>query len=167
PFDHYPVWREGLPQAAELLSGPGAFGENLSSTGLTEQEVCVGDVFALGTARLQVSQARQPCWKLGCRFGDPAMPRLVQDSGRTGWYYRVLDPGVAAAGDRLILRDRPNPDWTLARVLHVLYHDCLNRPALAAIAGLEDLAVGWRRLAQRRLDSMTVEDWGARLLGSG
>src|SRR3546814_3138455 len=72
--------------------------------------------FELGTALLEVSQGRQPCWKLNDRFGVPDMVRRVQSSGRTGWYYRVLRPGTARAGDPLRLDSRPHPDWPLRRL---------------------------------------------------
>ncbi len=160
--EHYPLWRAWLPARAGRFV-PGAFGENLVTIGMTEDTVCVGDVYRLGGATLQVSQGRQPCWKLNRRFGVPDMARRVQDSGLTGWYYRVLEPGAIAAGDRFALRERPHPDWTLARLHRVLYQDCLNREALTAIAALAQLSVGWRALVERRLDGGVVEDWSRRL----
>ncbi|MBP2297421.1 MOSC domain-containing protein [Azospirillum picis] len=163
PFDHYAAWRHDLPEAAARLSEPGGFGENLSTVGLTEETVCVGDLYRVGTALLQVSQARQPCWKLNHRFGVKDMARRVQTTGRTGWYCRVVEPGVIAAGDRVVLADRPLPDWPLARILHALYVDTQDARTLEGIAGLEPLARGWRDLARRRLDSGRVEDWTARL----
>ncbi|UXU76239.1 MULTISPECIES: MOSC domain-containing protein [unclassified Paracoccus (in: a-proteobacteria)] len=148
-----------------LLARPGAFGENISATGLTETDVAVGDIFRLGRALVQVSQGRQPCWKLSRRFGVPDMARRVQDSGRTGWYYRVLEPGPVAPCDRLILVDRIAPDWTLHRLWHALYVERLNRDELSAIAALDILSEGWRRYAVRRLESGRVEDWAPRLEG--
>src|SRR3546814_11953765 len=66
--DHYPFWRE-ITGGHELLDGPGAFGENIAASGLSEAELCLGDRFRLGTALVEVSQGRQPCWKLDHRFG--------------------------------------------------------------------------------------------------
>ncbi|GJD57878.1 MOSC domain-containing protein [Methylobacterium dankookense] len=164
--DHYPAWRAELGGAAAApLERPGAFGENLSTLGLTEAEICVGDLWRAGTALLQVSQARQPCWKLDHRFGTPGMARRVQASGRTGWYYRVLEPGTVAAGDSLQLTARPHPDWPLARLLDVFYRNRLNRDALAGITGLAALSPSWRALAARRLERGAVEDWAPRLDG--
>ncbi len=163
PFDHYAAWRADLPAPAPLLDGVGAFGENISTLGLTEETVCVGDVFRIGTAVLQVSQGRQPCWKLNHRFGVKDMARRVQFTGRTGWYYRVLEPGIAAAGDEISLIDRPLPDWPLARILRAFYHDTGDLPTLAGIAALEPLAPGWRTLARKRVESGRVEDWASRL----
>lgn len=165
PRDHYPTWRAELG-ALPPLTAPGGFGENLSTTGLTETEVAVGDVFRLGGALLQVSQGRQPCWKLNLRFGVPDMARRVQETGRSGWYYRVLQPGMVAPGDRLELIDRLAPDWTLHRLWRALYVDRMNLAELQGIAALDVLAEGWRKYAIRRLESRRVEDWSARLDGT-
>lgn len=163
PFDHYAAWHGDLPFPTPLLETAGAFGENLSTLGLTEETVCIGDVFRVGTVILQVSQGRQPCWKLNHRFGVKDMARRVQSTGRTGWYYRVLEPGVAAAGDDIALVERPLPGWPLSRILRALYHDTGNLPTLEGIAALEPLADGWRILARRRVESGRVEDWSERL----
>jgi MOSC domain-containing protein YiiM len=164
PFDHYAAWRADLGQLP-LLAAPGAFGENVSTSSLTENSVAVGDIFRLGGALVQVSQGRQPCWKLNHRFGLSDMARRVQETGRTGWYYRVLQPGPVSPGDDLQLIDRLAPDWTLRRLWRAMYVDRLNRAELGAIAALDVLAEGWRRYAQRRLDSGRVEDWRPRLEG--
>ena len=163
--DHYAAWRHELPGLPTVLDAPGAFGENLSAAGLTEAAVCVGDLWRVGTALLQVSQARQPCWKLNHRFGVADMARRVQASGRTGWYYRVIEPGAVRAGDVLRLADRPHPDWPLARLLHAFYVDRMDRAALEGIAGLDALAERWRSLAAQRLQRGKVDSWTARLEG--
>lgn len=162
-FDHYRAWREALG-ALPLLQAPGAFGENISTRGLTEAEVCLGDRFTLGSALLEVSQGRQPCWKLNDRFGVPDMARRVQDSGRTGWYYRVLQPGVAAAGDLLRLDARPYPHWPLQRLGALLFGRVLAPAALEPALQLP-LVPSWRRLLERRLQHGAAEDWGKRLDG--
>lgn len=164
PFDHYPRWQADLGPHP-LLRAAGAFGENLSTLGLDETTVAVGDVFRLGAALVQVSQGRQPCFRLNLRFGRADMARRVQGSGRTGWYYRVLEPGTVSPGDTLALVDRIAPAWPLSRLWRTLYADPLNRGELQRIAALTPLAENWRALAARRLDSGGVEDWGRRLDG--
>lgn len=165
PNEHYAAWAAELGDLP-VLAAPGGVGENISTSGLTEEQVAVGDIFRLGTALVQVSQGRQPCWKLSRRFGVSDMARRVQDSGRTGWYYRVLQPGRVVPDDRIELIDRPAPNWTLRRVWHALYVDRLNQSELQGIADLDLLADGWRRYAVRRLESGRVEDWSSRLDGT-
>lgn len=165
PLDHYWIWTSEIGDI-ELLSQPGAFGENLSTVGLLETDVAVGDVFRLGSAVLQISQGRQPCWKLNERFLNKAMAREVQNSGRTGWYYRVLQKGIVGPSDTLSLEDRLSPEWSIHRIWRSFYVDTMNRAELEAIAVLPTLAQGWRDHAVRRLASGRVEDWSARLDGS-
>jgi MOSC domain-containing protein YiiM len=165
PFDHYDSWAAEIGPN-RLFVGPGAFGENLSTTGLLESDVAIGDVFKLGSAVIEVSQGRQPCWKLNERFSHKTMVCEVQRSGRTGWYYRVLQTGVVAPGDALVLDDRRNPEWSVQRIWKTFYIDTLNRSELEAIAALSALAQGWRDHASSRLSSGKVEDWSSRLDGS-
>lgn len=163
-FDHYAAWIAEIGDHP-LLASPGAFGENLSTVGWTEDDICVGDVIRFGAARLQVSQGRQPCLTLNLRFGLKDMALRVQQNGRSGWYYRVLEPGVAKEGDGLQLIHRAQPDWTLARLNKVLYHDVRNHAELSEMAGLVELSSNWRELARRRLNSGKTEDWTRRLYG--
>lgn len=165
PAEHYLAWCELLPELAAEWQ-PGAFGENISAYGLTEVDVCIGDIFTLGESQVQVSQARQPCWRLNQRFGHPGVSLAVQQQMRTGWYYRVLQPGRVWAGCELQLLERPHPGWSLQRILELFYRDCLNRPALVELAALPELADSWRTVLQRRLDSGAVEDWQHRLYGA-
>lgn len=165
PLDHYSVWTAEIGHR-DVLAKPGAFGENLSTLGLVEDDVAIGDVFTLGSAIIEVSQGRQPCWKLNERFAQPDMAKRVQASGRTGWYYRVLQPGEVAPDSRLERIDRPAPAWTISRVWRVFYIDVLNRAELEVLAELPRLAEGWKRYARRRLETGSVEDWTSRLAGS-
>jgi MOSC domain-containing protein YiiM len=163
-FEHYARWREAIGEH-DLLTRPGAFGENLSTIGLTEAQIAIGDTFRAGGAVIQVSQGRQPCWRLNLRFGLPDMALRVQTSGRTGWYYRVIQEGFVAAGDDLVLVDRLSPERTIERLWRALYVDTLNVDEFAAMAELAHLPESWRRYASRRLDSGLVEDWSHRLTG--
>lgn len=163
PAEHYAAWRRAWPGPPCATLRPGGFGENLSTLGLCEADVCIGDRWQLGGALIEVAQARQPCWKLNLRFGLPDMARRVQHSGRTGWYYRVLQAGEVTPQSVLQLLDRPQPAWPLSRILHCLYQDPLDRDTLAAMAALESLAESWRVLARQRLATGRVEDWSRRL----
>ncbi|MGO1072346.1 MOSC domain-containing protein [Lysobacter sp. CA199] len=163
PRDHYALWREEIGEHP-LLEAPGAFGENFSSHGLTEAQVCLGDRYRIGDAWLEVSQGRQPCWKLNDRFGVADMARRVQASGRTGWYYRVIQAGEIAAGDTLTLIERPWPQWTLQRIATMLYTRTLDMDELRAALALP-LVPSWRKLVETRLARGAVEDWRSRIEG--
>lgn len=165
-FDHYATWaNEQSGLAAQLASGLGQFGENISTQGATEADICIGDIFRLGSAIVQVSQGRQPCWKLNTRFSWKGMAAAVQSTGRTGWYYRVLEPGTVAAGDSWSLVERPHSEFSLPRLQNALYVKMLDYNELKAIADLPALAEGWRNLARKRLATKQVESWNARLNG--
>lgn len=163
-LEHYTWWIKRIGMRASLARA-GAFGENLSTIGCTEADLCIGDVLALGDAMVQVSQSRQPCWKLNLRFAEPAMAALVQRSGRTGWYYRVLAPGWVAPGDALVLLERAHPAWPLSRIIAALYDRDTPPQVLVELSGLAALPSGWRDLFARRLARGQTEDWTERLSG--
>jgi len=163
PFDHYAAWCADLGEHP-LLVQPGAFGENLSTTGVTEADICVGDRLRVGNVVLEVSQLRQPCWKLNDRFNTRDMARRVQHTGRTGWYYRAPEGGTLRAGDTLEWLERPCPQWPLVRVLDVLYRNMLNGDALAEMLALP-LTPSWRKLVEGRLARGEVESWDKRIEG--
>ena len=162
-LEHYAAWRADLG-ALPVLDAPGAFGENLASTGVTEATLCWGDRVRIGSVLLEVAQSRQPCWKLNLRFGHKDMARRLQDTGRTGWYWRVLQAGTLQAGDTITLVHRPHPEWPLTRVIALLYERELRPAVLHSFAAL-NLPPSWQRLVQRRLQSAQVEDWSARVQG--
>jgi MOSC domain-containing protein YiiM len=115
---HYDDWQRELAMP-ELAAG--GFGENLTIAGLTENDVAIGDQWRAGDVLLEVSQPRQPCWKLGRRWRCSELPKLVVKTGRTGWYLRVLDEGLLTPGDAIELVERPHPEWTIARANEVFY----------------------------------------------
>jgi MOSC domain-containing protein YiiM len=130
--DHYAHWQAELARP-DLIDG--AFGENLALTGLDEEEAAIGDRFACGKALIEISQPRQPCWKLARRCRLPTMPAKAIASGRLGWYFRVITPGLIQAGDTLIRASRSHPDWTIARINRLFFG-----PAAAAQTLLDEAA---------------------------
>ena len=164
PFDHYEKWRAQFGYCPSILSRPGAFGENISTLGITEENCCIGDIYEAGTVIMQVSQARQPCWKLNTRFGRADMAYQVQKTARTGWYYRIIRHGFLGKDDRLKLVDRPCPDWPLNRLLSVFFDkDVLNYELLELVSELQPLSSSWRKVALSRIGNRAVEDWNPRL----
>ena len=97
PREHYQYWITEFPEQADLFVAP-AFGENLSTEGLTEKNVFIGDIFRWGDALIQVTQPRSPCFKLNFHFGINDMSARLQSAGKTGWLYRVVLAGQGFAG---------------------------------------------------------------------
>lgn len=138
---HYPVWQREL----NLPVLPyGSFGENFTLFTLTEATVCLGDVYAVGEVRLQVSQPRAPCWKLARRVGIKDLAARVESKGWGGWYHRVLQMGHVQAGDTYQLLERPHPQFSIARLNDLVSGREENPAACTELAGLEALSPGWR-----------------------
>ncbi len=145
--DHYTAWRAelGVPELPF-----GGFGENLTVAGQAEADVCIGDRWRIGTVLLEVTQPRQPCWKLSRRWRVKELSARVVETGWSGWYLRVVEPGEVAAGQGLELVARPNPDWTVRRanrVMHFLKYDPEASAELAAVPGL---SASWRESLLKR-----------------
>ncbi|GLV27686.1 molybdenum cofactor sulfurase [Sphingobium sp. TomTYG75] len=153
PQDHYDWWRERKPDHP-LLQAPGAFGENIASLGMTEEEICLGDRFSLGSALVEVSHGRQPCWKLDHRFGSRDILATIVKTGRAGLYFRVLREGEAEAKGRMELLDRPLPEWPIARVFRLLIggRHKVEPDAVRALAGMPVLAEVWRDRARKLVE---------------
>lgn len=162
--DHMAYWREAFPDKADMFV-PGCFGENISTVGLTEQNLCVGDILTLGSATVQISQGRQPCWKLGAHTAIARMPAAFQNAGFTGWYYRVLEGGKVQKGDTVRLIERPCPEWVLHRVIKARFDRALSKETASALANLTALSPGWRKAFRKMTDDGYTEDTTARLIG--
>jgi MOSC domain-containing protein YiiM len=139
--EHYPAWHAEL-EIAELTFG--AFGENLTIGGLTERDLCIGDLWEAGDVQLQVSQPRQPCWKLARRWRRKDLPKRVIRTGRSGWYFRVLQAGFLEAGMPMRCVQRLHPEWSVARASQVLYAKGTAPSDVAALRCLAELADGWK-----------------------
>ncbi len=150
PAEHYPHWRE-LPEMA--AAGPGGFGENLTTEGLLEEEACIGDVFSIGEALVQVSQPRQPCWKLARRWRVKDLALQVERTGRTGFYFRVLRHGRVQAGDRFSLLSRANPQWTLDRCNLLMHHEKEDIAAARELSACAELSGSWKDSLWARVQS--------------
>jgi MOSC domain-containing protein YiiM len=147
---HYPRWRERL-QRPDFPYG--AFGENFTVDGLTEDTVCIGDIYRLGGALVQVSQPRQPCWKLARRWRIKTLAALVEQNGWTGWYLRVLEEGEVEAGQPMALLERLHPAWTVTRTTRTMRTRHQDHHAAGQLALIEELAISWRKhLAAAALD---------------
>ncbi len=149
PAEHYAGWAEEL----RLTLPAGAFGENFTTCGLTEADVCVGDVFRAGDLILQVSQPRQPCWKLSRRWRIRELAARVERTGKTGWYFRVLAVGAIQAGEALELIERLAPHWSIAAANDVMHHRKDDRAAALHLASCAALSASWKSSLTRRATS--------------
>jgi len=152
PLDHHAFWREKIGDHSALAEA-GAFGSNLAVRELTEDDVHIGDQFKLGTGLIEISQPRQPCWKVDHRFQTKGMTARIVKTGRSGWYFRVLENGEVEAGDTLERVAIGHADWSVARTFRALMTGPATREELSELAGLERLYSGWRTKAEAKLKS--------------
>lgn len=146
-LDRYPYWSARLGRTL----GTGAFGENFGVEGLTETEVCVGDVYRVGGAVAQVSQPRRPCYKLAARHGVPQLASWVVETGFTGFYLRCLVPGEVRAGDAVVLAERPAPGVSVAEANRVMHREKRDLAAVERLLAVSELAASWRGPLEKRL----------------
>ena len=150
PAAHYAKLAERFPEAASLLI-PGSNGENISTPDLTEADVRIGDIYHLGSARLQVCQPRNPCWKIDERYSSEGMAEFIAEHRLTGWYWRVIAPGHCIPGDELELDTPASNAPTLADAM-LLWQN--HRPALAELeqlAATPGIATQWQSKMEQRM----------------
>jgi MOSC domain-containing protein YiiM len=148
PAEHYPAWRTDLGH--ELTWG--AFGENLTLSGLPHEEaMCLGDRLRVGSAELVVTQPRLPCFKLGIRFGDPAMVRRFLASGRSGYYLRIAVEGDVAAGDEVEILARHPADLPVSEITRLFARDRHDVEAARRVLGIDALPDEWRPFFEQLL----------------
>lgn len=161
PYEHYPFWEKELQTSLDY----GAFGENLTVRGLLEFDVCIGDMYRLGQSVVQVSQPRQPCYKLSVRYGAPDMPLKVQHTGYTGFYFRVLEEGMVSQSGGLSLLQRHPHAVTVAYANHIMHRAKEDREGIARVLEVDALSTNWRNTLLKRLEG-TDPDSRERLTGS-
>jgi len=152
--DHYAFWEN------DLGCGPlgcGAFGENLTVTGMADDEVSIGDVFSIGNARFQVTEPRTPCHKLAMKFDDSILPRRFFKSGRLGFYFRVLGEGDVGAGDDIICEARDPAGLTITEVANLWADKGADVDALGHALEVDALSASWRKAFEARLETATAD----------
>ncbi len=150
PVEHYDYWKDELDRS-DLRHGQ--FGENLTVSGLSEEDVRVGDIFRIGTARLQVTQPRIPCYKLGIRMDEgPDFPKRFLLSGRLGFYFRVLEEGELGAGDAIVLEDRDETSASMAEFIRVSQFESHDADGLEHLLAARDLSEDWRTHLEHMLE---------------
>jgi len=144
-LNDYSHWEEVLG----VKLPPSAFGENLSVSNLKEADVCIGDIFQLGTALVQISQPRQPCKTLAARYGKNDLVKLVVDSGFTGFYFRVIEEGKVETGIPLILKENDPLNISISFANHIFHHDRKNTEGIESILAVSALSESWKRSLQK------------------
>ncbi|MCA0971935.1 MOSC domain-containing protein [Halobacillus litoralis] len=149
PAQHYRHWEETYNKSFAFP----AFGENITVEGIDERDVCVGDIFQLGDALLQISEPRKPCYIIARTHGIDDFPARVTKEGFTGFYLRVLQEGSVTPGDMMSLVERHPAEVPVAEVNEVLYHDRKNHEKLRRILEVDAVADGLRGTLQKRLET--------------
>ncbi|MDV7338196.1 MOSC domain-containing protein [Terasakiella sp. A23] len=162
--DHLDFWKQEYPDFADQFV-PGCFGENISTHGLNEDNLCLGDILSLGTAKVQICQGRQPCWKLTKHTGIKAFAMAFQQTALTGWYYRVLEPGHVQIGDVMEVLERPQPDWSVRKLTRARFDKNIDPAIAKELAENNLLAAPWKASFLKKADKAFVEDTSKRLDG--
>lgn len=152
PADHYPYWQARFADKADAFI-PGVLGENISTMGITEADVAVGDIFTMGQVTMQLAEPRQPCWKIARRLNLPKLARDVAACGRAGWFYRILEPGYIAPGDHLERIERADHGISLAELWSIQATprpDASQMECMAILAELDTMSPGWRQRLSNR-----------------
>ncbi|MCM2348832.1 MAG: MOSC domain-containing protein [Bacteriovoracaceae bacterium] len=159
PLQHYDYWRGQFPETSFLS---GSMGENVNASDLLEQNVCIGDLFQMGEVLCAVTEPRKPCATINYQFKINSLARLVQESGRTGWFFKVITPGKIRVGDEIFLKDRPYPELNIASCVEAL----LVKPdpaVLELMAKNQALSENWRGPSQEFLKTGVLPDDRKRL----
>ena len=149
PAEHYDDWRREL--SLETLPW-GAFGENLTTSGLREQDLAIGDRIRVGSVELMVTQPRMPCFKLGIRFGRDDMVKRFLRSGRSGFYFAVVEEGSLTAGDSLQFTAREPHGVTVADLAALDTGVARDRDVIRRALQVPALAESWKRHLRRMSD---------------
>lgn len=150
PAAHYARLAARFPEAAKDLV-IGSIGENISTAELDENDVRVGDIWRLGTARLQVCQPRSPCWKIDERYGCDGMAQFIAEQGLTGWYWRVIEPGHVDPGDTLELEQSDPSAFTLADAMLCWQEHRPHMAKLEKLAASPGMADNWKQKIDKRI----------------
>ncbi|MEH7107436.1 MULTISPECIES: MOSC domain-containing protein [Bacillaceae] len=162
PVGNYTYWQTELGNPEITI---GSMGENFAMEGATEDTVALGDTFQIGEAIVQVSQPRQPCWKPARRFREKTFALLLQNTGRTGWYYRVLKEGFVEAGQTFTRLERPYPHWTIKKCNEIIHSRTPDFQAIQELAKCELLSPGMKETLNKRIEKQSIPDISNRVFG--
>ena len=147
PAEHYEYWRKQLP---DVSFSWGVFGENLTTEGLSEDTLCIGDLVRAGSAILQVTQPRMPCYKLELRFNRDDMIKRFLVSGRSGFYFSVIEPGDVGVGSQVEVLDRDTNNVTISDILRLYLGQTPDPELLRRMTNVTSLPENWKTQLQLR-----------------
>ncbi|MEK8127764.1 MOSC domain-containing protein [Paenibacillus filicis] len=150
PLEHYSYWESTLGKTFTC----GDFGENMTISGLPETDIHIGDIFQWGEAIIQLSQPRQPCFKLSAKHGEPQLPKLVEETGYTGYYFRVLREGIVSADAPLQLLELHPQAITVEYANRIMHHEKQNAAAMLRLLELPELSDSWQATLRKRLAAL-------------
>ncbi|PFR87964.1 MOSC domain-containing protein [Bacillus cereus] len=150
--DHYPYWEKELNQ--DLVYG--AFGENITVSGMREEDVCIGDMFELGQAIVQVTQPRQPCFKLAKKYNIPKLSLYFQETGYTGFYFRVLKEGWVSSVDTLKRLQSDPKGVSVAFANRIMHKEKQNVEGVKRILEVNALSSSWRKSFEKRISGEEI-----------
>lgn len=150
--DHYPYWEKELNQ--DLVYG--AFGENITVSGMSEEDVYIGDTFELGQAIVQVTQPRQPCFKLAKKYNIPKLPLYFQETGYTGFYFRVLKEGWVSSVDTLKRLQSDSKGVSVAFANRIMHKEKQNIEGVKRILEVNALSNSWRKSFEKRISGEEI-----------
>jgi MOSC domain-containing protein YiiM len=154
PSEHYDFWKQELP---DMDLPWGVFGENLTTTGLFETEINIGDKFRIGTGEVMVTQPRMPCYKLGIRFGRADIIKRFLISQRSGFYLSVLKEGEVGAGDEFQLLEKNTSGVRVVDITRLFSSDKENVDLMRRAIATEALPESWRKYFLERLENLNHE----------
>ncbi|PHM59463.1 6-hydroxyaminopurine reductase [Xenorhabdus sp. KK7.4] len=163
PMEHYLFWKRQFPELMELFVPP-LFGENISTEGMTEESVYIGDIFQWGEAIIQVTQPRSPCYKLNIITGIENFAAIMQDRGYCGWLYRVISSGVTCAGEPIKLLSR-NSDVSVKEAISIAFHSPFDEEQYRRLMGAAGQSASWNLTMQKRILLGKIENFSHRLFG--
>jgi len=165
PAEHYVYWQKkyGANFVDSANGQVAGMGENLSSLGMTEESVYLGDCYQWGDAVIEVSQPRSPCFKLNKRWGIEEFSVNMQAISRCGWLYRVITPGNVSVNEPLTLISRVDNAMTIKAVCDIYFGDPLNTEKLLLLKKQTKLAESWLSNVMQRLETNEIENWNFRL----
>jgi MOSC domain-containing protein YiiM len=151
--EHYDYWQEKLDLKALSY---GQFGENFTVESMDDKQVLIGDIYRVGSALLQVTQPRVPCFKLGIRMNDPMFPAKFIKSGRYGFYLRVLEEGAVKTGDPIELVKKSDSEMSVWRIMQIMHAgSATNRNEVIKALAIQTLSADWRSEFEQKLSSLS------------